>query len=82
MGRVVLGSLAGMLAGVGIVAGLLPATVWVVRLAITPILQVEHWVFYVSVVLGAAAGALCGALAGTAAAVMRALRESPPRGQQ
>jgi hypothetical protein len=75
----ILGSLLGLLAGVACVAGLLPASIWVVRLMQSPILQVEQWVYYVGVILGAAAGALCGALAGTTAAVVRALRDPPPR---
>jgi hypothetical protein len=77
MGKVVLGSLVGLLLGVGCVAGLLPATVGVIRLGQSPALQVEHWVYYVCVTIGAAAGALCGALTGMTAAIVRVLREPP-----
>jgi hypothetical protein len=77
MARVLLGCLAGLLLGVMCVAWLLPVCVWVVRLMGAPSLQVEHWVYYIGVILGAAAGAVCGALAGSTSAVVRALRERP-----
>jgi hypothetical protein len=76
MSRVFFASLLGLLIGVICVAWLIPASVAVVRrLESSPEMRVEHWVYYISVIVGGAAGAVCGAVAGATAAGVRALRE-------
>jgi len=77
MGRVVLGSLIGMLAGIAATAALLPASAWLVNSLLSKQMEMERSVIYQGVVLGAGFGAVCGALAGLASAVTRALRSSP-----
>jgi hypothetical protein len=78
MSKVVFASLVGLLVGVGCVAWLLPASVWVARrLASAPEMRVEQWVYHISVIFGGAAGALCGAIAGATAALAHALRQGP-----
>jgi hypothetical protein len=80
MGRVLLGSLLGMLVGVAATAGLLWAAGRVVDALRAPKeLAMEPSTIYLGTVLGAGLGAICGALAGLASALTRALRApSPP----
>ncbi len=80
MWRTLLGAGLGLIAGVGLAAGLLRAALAVVRWMTDPkVFQMEHWVIYLGVLLGAGFGALCGALAGLAGALARAQREGSRR---
>jgi hypothetical protein len=77
--RTALGAVLGLLAGVAAAAGLLYATRQALRWATAPkIFEMEHWVIYVGVLLGAGFGAVSGALAGLAGVLGRAGRERPP----
>jgi hypothetical protein len=68
-----------MLVGAVLAALLLVAAVPIVRQFLAPpVLAVEHWVIYLSLILGAGFGALSGALAGVAGSVARAIRENRP----
>ena len=64
-------SLLGSLLGALLAAIVLRATVAVVRLTIEPEMAVEHWVIYLSVVLGAGFGSLSGAVVGLACVVTK-----------
>jgi hypothetical protein len=75
--RTLVGALVGLVSGGVLAALLLRLAVAVVRWLLEPPLRVEHWVIYLSLILGAGFGALSGALAGLAGAITAALRESP-----
>jgi hypothetical protein len=78
MFRTLAGAVLGFLFGAALAAGLLFATVGIVRRLLTPEMAVEHGVIYLSVVLGAGFGAVTGALVGLAGTVRAALRSRPP----
>jgi hypothetical protein len=77
MTKVIVGSFLGLVLGVACVAVLLPLSIWVVRRIDDPVMRVDQWVYYLCIVVGAAAGAVCGALSSATAAVIRALRDRP-----
>jgi hypothetical protein len=76
--KTLVGALAGLLGGAILAPLLLRVAVTVVRWLQEPVLRVEDWVIYVSVVVGAGAGAVTGALVGLSGAVVAALRERHP----
>jgi hypothetical protein len=79
--RTLLASLAGMLAGIGLTAGLLRLTWTVVGWIKDPrIFEIEPSVIYQTMVLGAGFGGVCGALVGLAGVVARSLRDRSPSG--
>jgi hypothetical protein len=82
--RATLAALAGLLLG----AAAAPSLVWLASLWLNaqpsaPVMLVDRWVIYLTLVLGAGFGALTGAVVGMAGAVAAALRrreaDSPPR---
>ena len=80
MGKALVSTLVGLVAGVALTAGLLRGTNAVVnRLKAPKVFEMEPNTIYVSVVLGAGFGAVSGALVGLAGAVARAGREPPTR---
>jgi hypothetical protein len=68
-----------MLLGALLAGVLLRATVAVVRWTVEPAMAVEHWVFYVGVLMGAGFGSVSGAVTGLAGVVARAARERQQR---
>jgi hypothetical protein len=79
--RTLVSTLAGMLVGVGLTAGLLRLTWSVVGGIKSPrVFEVEPSVIYQTVVLGAGFGSVCGALVGLAGVIARVLRDRPPSG--
>jgi hypothetical protein len=73
--RTALSAATGVLVGVGLAVLTLCVTSGVLaRMTAPKTFEVEHWVVYLSVVLGAGFGGLCGALAGVVGAVGREWR--------
>jgi hypothetical protein len=75
MSRATVGALVGLLLG----ATAAPALVWLATLWLNaqpnkPTFLVDHWVIYLTLVLGAGFGALSGAVIGLAGAITVALR--------
>lgn len=75
--RTALGSVVGMLLGVGCTALILFATNQVVAWMTAPVrFEIEYGVIYLTVILGAGFGSVCGAMVGLASAVLREWRRS------
>ncbi len=76
MWRPLVGAVAGVVAGVAVTALLLRGTFGFVGRTEEKIFEIDRWVYYVTVVVGAGFGALCGTLTGLTAALVREWRRS------
>jgi len=77
MWRPLLGAVLGLLIGVGLTAILLRGTyLAVARMTQPQLYEIDKWVYYVTMVVGAGFGSLCGTLIGLTGAILREWRRA------
>jgi hypothetical protein len=73
--KVVFASIVGLIVGILCVVWVVPASIWLQKLTGERVFAVDHWVYYLIVVLGGSSGAVCGALAAGTSVLAQALRD-------